>query len=149
MSAADESREGAEQELREIVRERVDAVHAKDAAPLAAREAPDIVTFDVLPPLHARGSDAVQSKTQAWFDAYASDIGYEVQDLQVTAGDDVGFCSFLYHVSGTLISGGEVDMWVRATVGCRRIDGKWFITHDHESVPFDAATGQALTNLNP
>jgi uncharacterized protein (TIGR02246 family) len=149
MSAADESRNGVEEELREIVRERVNAVHAKDPAPLAARQAPDIVTFDVLPPLHARGSDVVEAKTQAWFDAYAGDIGYEVQDLQVTAHDDVGFCSFLYRVSGTLASGGKVDMWVRATLGCRRIDGKWLITHDHESVPFDAETGQALTDLNP
>jgi ketosteroid isomerase-like protein len=149
MSAGDESRIAAETELREIVRERVDAVHAKDPAPLAARQAPDIVTFDVLPPLHARGSDAVEAKTQAWFDAYAGDIGYEVQDLEVAACDDVGFSSFLYHVSGTLASGGKVDMWVRATLGCRRINGKWFITHDHESVPFDAETGQALTDLNP
>jgi uncharacterized protein (TIGR02246 family) len=149
MSAADGTETDAEVQLREIVRERVDAVHAKDPAPLAARQAPDIVTFDVLPPLHAHGSDAVEAKTQAWFDAYAGDIGYEVQDLQVTARDDVGFCSFLYHVSGTLASGGNVDMWVRATLGCRRIDGKWLITHDHESVPFDAETGQALTDLNP
>ncbi len=149
MSKADESRSAIEEEIREIVRERVDAVRAKDPAPLAAREAPDIVTFDVLPPLHARGSEAVQAKTQAWFDAYAGDIGYEVQDLQATASDDVGFCSFLYHVSGTLVGGGKVDMWVRATLGCRRIDGRWLITHDHESVPFDAETGQALTDLNP
>lgn len=149
MSGADESRDAAEEGLREVVRERVAAVHAKDPAPLAAREAPDIVTFDVLPPLHARGSDAVQAKTQAWFDAYAGDIGYVVQNLQVTARDDVGFCSFLYHVSGTLAGGGKVDMWVRATLGCRRIDGKWLITHDHESVPFDAETGQALTDLIP
>ena len=149
MSRADEPRVALEEELREIVRERVEAVHAKNPAPLAARQARDIVTFDVLPPLHARGSDAVEAKTRAWFDAYAGDIGYEVQDLQVTASDDVGFCSFLYRVSGTLASGGKVDMWVRATLGCRRIDGRWLITHDHESVPFDAATGQALTNLHP
>ena len=149
MSRAEESRDALEEELREIVRERVEAVHAKNPAPLAARQARDIVTFDVLPPLHARGSDAVEAKTRAWFDAYAGDIGYEVQDLQVTARDDVGFCSFLYHVSGTLASGGKVDMWVRATLGCRRMDGRWLITHDHESVPFDAATGQALTNLHP
>ncbi len=40
-------------------------------------------------------------------------------------------------------------MWVRATLGCRRIDGRWLITHDHESVPFDPASGQALTDLAP
>jgi len=60
-----------------------------------------------------------------------------------------GFCSFLYHVTGTLLAGGEVDMWVRATLGYRRIDGCSLITHDHESVPFDPESGQALLNLTP
>lgn len=140
---------GAEEELRQVVLERVAAVGAKDPAALAARQAPDVVAFDVLPPLHSRGSDAVAEKTRAWFDAYASDIGYDVHDLHVAADGDVGFCSFLYHVSGTLAAGGEVDMWVRATLGCRRVDGRWLIVHDHESVPFDAASGQALTDLTP
>ena len=139
----------AEDELRAVVEERVRAVHAKDPVPLAARQAADVVTFDVLPPLAARGSAAVREKTRAWFDAYAGDIGYEVRNLQVTAGDDVGFCSFVYRVSGTLAAGGEVDMWVRATLGCRRVDGRWLIVHDHESVPFDPATGAAVIDASP
>ncbi|MEV0899720.1 SgcJ/EcaC family oxidoreductase [Actinoplanes sp. NPDC049802] len=138
-----------EAELRALVEERVAAVAAKDPAPLAARQHPDIITFNVLPPLHAKGNGAVEAATRAWFDAYESGIGYEVRDLNVTVDSDVGFCSFLYHVSGTLKGGGEVDMWVRATLGCRRIDGRWLIVHDHESVPFDAETGQALIGLKP
>jgi uncharacterized protein (TIGR02246 family) len=139
----------AEQELRELVQERVAAVRAKDPAPLAGRQDPDVITFNVLPPLQLHGSSAVADQTQAWFDAYATDIGYEVRDLHVTADGDVGFCSFLYHVTGTLAAGGEVDMWVRATLCCRRAEGRWLITHDHESVPFDPASGQALISLSP
>jgi ketosteroid isomerase-like protein len=56
-----------------------------------------------------------------------------VHDLHVSTDGDVGFCFFLYHVSGTLIAGGEVDM-------C--IDGRWLIKHDHESVPYDPTSGQ-------
>lgn len=149
MSDIRKSRNGAEEELRQVVLERVEAVHAKNPDPLAERQAPDIITFDVLPPLHSRGSEAVEEKTQAWFDSYTGEIGYEVRDLHIAADGDVGFCSFVYHVSGTLISGDEVDMWVRATLGCRRIDGKWLITHDHESVPFDPVSGKALIDLNP
>jgi len=33
-------------------------------------------------------------------------------------------------------------MWVRATLCCRRSDGQWLITHDHESVPYDPTSGQ-------
>ena len=149
MSDISEELSIVEEELRQVVLERVAAVHAKDPEPLAARQAPDVVTFDVLPPLHSRGSEAVEEKTRAWFDSYAGEIGYEVHNLRIAADGDVSFCSFVYHVSGTLISGDEVDMWVRATLGCCRIDGKWLITHDHESVPFDPASGQAFIDLNP
>ena len=72
-----------------------------------------------------------------------------MHELRVHADGDIGFASFLYHVSGRLVSGGEVDMWVRATLGCRRVDGRWLIVHDHESVPFAAATGRAVLDEAP
>jgi uncharacterized protein (TIGR02246 family) len=139
----------AQDELRALVAERVDAVHAKNPGPLADAQAPDVILFNTLPPLHQTGKEALIEQTKAWFSAYSSDIGYEVEQLHVDADGDLGFCSFLYHVSGTLAAGGDVDMWVRATLCCRRVDGRWLITHDHESVPFDAETGQALTSLRP
>ena len=139
----------AEQEIRALVEERMAAVAAKDPSPLAARQHEEVVVFDVLPPLRSRGKAAVVEKTQGWFDGYESDIGYDVRELEVHADGDVGFCSFVYHVTGTLTSGSDVDMWVRATLGCRRLDGAWRIVHDHESVPFDPASGRAVINLAP
>ena len=139
----------SESALRAIVDERIAGVASKDPQLLAARQHPDVVLFNVLPPLRTQGTAANGDATRAWLDAYASDIGYDVTDLNVTVSGDVGFCSFLYHVTGTLKAGGDVDMWVRATLGCRRVDGRWLIVHDHESVPIDPTTGQALTNLTP
>lgn len=138
-----------EQDIRAVIDERVAAVHAKDPGPLANREADDVVTFDVLPPLNSRGKEAVAGKTQAWFDGYASDIGYDVEQLEIHASDDVAVCSFVYHVSGTLTSGDAVNMWVRATLGLHRIDGDWRIVHDHESVPWDPESGRGLIDLSP
>ena len=139
----------SQQALRELVAERAAAVRAKDPGPLAARQAPDIVLFNVVPPLRMHGKDGVVAQTQAWFDAYESAIGYEVTELHAEAAGDLGFCSFLYHVSGTMTGGTKVDMWVRATLCCRRVNGAWLITHDHESVPFDGATGRAVLDLTP
>ncbi|MBV9819753.1 MAG: SgcJ/EcaC family oxidoreductase [Solirubrobacterales bacterium] len=139
----------AEQEIRDLVEERVRAVRAGDGAALATRPADDVITFDVLPPLSSRGSDATLEHMRAWFDSYDGPIDYSVHDVEVTAEGDLGFGCFLYHVGGTLKSGDQVDMWVRATLCCRRIDGRWRIVHDHESVPFDAQTGQALISLAP
>lgn len=72
-----------------------------------------------------------------------------MQELEVRASGSLGFCSFVYHVSGTLSSGDEVSMWVRATLGFEKRDGVWKIVHDHESVPFDPETGAALIDLAP
>lgn len=139
----------AEQELRDLVDERIHAVRDRDIATLAVRPADDVVTFDVLPPLNSRGSQATVDHMQQWFDGYDGPIDYTVHDVQVSADDELGFCSFLYHVGGTLKTGAPVNMWVRATLGCRRMDGRWRIVHDHESVPFDPTTGQALISLEP
>jgi uncharacterized protein (TIGR02246 family) len=139
----------AERELRDLIHERVHAVRERDSATLAARPADDVITFDVLPPLNSRGSQAVVEHLQAWFDGYDGPIDYSVHDVQVSAEGDLGFGSFLYHVGGSLKTGDQVNMWVRATLCCRRIDGRWRIVHDHESVPFDPATGQALISLEP
>ena len=76
-------------------------------------------------------------------------IGYEIRDLDITRSEDVAFCHYLYRVSGTTADGGEIDMWVRATVCCRQIDGLWRITHEHGSVPFDPESGQASLDLVP
>ncbi len=141
--------ETSEQQIRAVIDERVRAVRAKDPAPLAARHDEQVVTFDVLPPLLRRGPGPVIEKTQQWFDGYRSDIGYRVEELDVLAEGDLGFCSFVYNVQGTLQSGDEVDMWVRATLCLHRTDGEWRIVHDHESVPWDPQTGRGVIDLPP
>ena len=139
----------AEDELRALVEERVRGVRERDADTLAGRIDDDVLTFDVLPPLRARGSAPSIGHLRDWFDGYDGPIDYTVRELHVEADGDLGTCAFLYHVGGTLRTGAVVDMWVRATLVCRRTSGRWRIVHDHESVPFDPATGQALISLQP
>lgn len=138
-----------EAELRALIEERVRAVRAKDPGPLAARQADDVLSYGVLPPLLSRGGADAEQTTRDWFALYASGIGYDVHDVEVRASGDLGFCTFVYHVSGTLVSGDEVSMWVRATLGCEKRDDTWLIVHDHESVPFDPESGKALIDLAP
>jgi len=71
-----------------------------------------------------------------------------VRDVHVSANDELGFCSFLYHVGGTLKTGAPVRMWVRATLCCRRMAGRWRIVHDHES-RIGALRSSDRTGLEP
>jgi len=133
--------------IRALLDARVAAVGAKDLDALSSLLADDLESFNVLPPHRAQGREPALRAARGWFDGYASDIGYDVQDLRIAASGDVGFALFLYRVTGTLTSGDEVDMWVRATLGCERREGRWVVTHDHESVPWDAETGQGVLTL--
>ena len=49
----------------------------------------------------------------------------------------MAFSHSLNRVSATTTDGEKLDMWWRATVCYRKIDGKWMVTHEHASVPFD------------
>jgi ketosteroid isomerase-like protein len=62
----------------------------------------------------------------------------------------VAFCHSLNRISGARTDGTETDVWVRATVCVRKIGGKWTITHEHVSVPFEMRPPfKALLDLKP
>ena len=69
--------------------------------------------------------------------------------MTVVAGDDVAFVHSLNHVSGTTTAGDDVNMWWRATLCLRQVDGTWSVAHSHASVPFDMESGKASVSLKP
>jgi len=131
----DTARRQDEAEIRRLVTEQRTAMRARDAELLLSRYAPDIVQFDLAPPLRHTGSEVHDAAgLQRWFDG---PIDYEVRDLAVTAGDDVAFCHSLNRLSATPRGESEsFHLWLRATVCLRKVDGTWQITHEHTSTPF-------------
>lgn len=126
------------------------AIRAGDLEGLKPIYAPDIVSFDVQPPLQRVGAEG---KWQNWVDAFTlfqPPLGYELRDLTITVGGDVAFAHCFGRLSGTLKNGSRsTGFWVRATLCFRRIAGTWLVAHDHASVPLDFETGRALVDLEP
>ncbi|MBC8125962.1 MAG: nuclear transport factor 2 family protein [Gloeobacteraceae cyanobacterium ES-bin-144] len=138
-----------EAEIRALIDRTAEACRAKDASALTANYATDVLAFDLVNPLRYRGSEAVGKRAAEWFSSWQGEFAYEVQDLTISASGDTAFGHSLNHVNGTKTDGQPVDMWWRATVCCERIDGKWLITHQHSSEPFDMDTGKASVGLKP
>ena len=136
-------------EIRALIEDRIQAVRAKDVNASISNLAPDILSFDVVNPLQRSGSDASKKRAEEWFSSFQGPIGYEIRDLSITASDNVAFSHGLSHVSATRIDGGPLDMWWRTTICYRKIDGKWVVTHEHNSVPFDVEGGKASLDLKP
>ena len=125
------------------------AVSAKDIDGVMSFYAPNVVSFDVGPPLWYTGADHKRRAWEEMFAAYAGPISYEVNELSITARGDLAFVHSLNHVKGALASGHPSDLWVRWTGCFQPMNGTWLIVHDHVSVPADLPHGQAMTNLQP
>jgi ketosteroid isomerase-like protein len=135
--------------IRTILERRVEALRARDTDALLAHDAPDILSFDVVNPLRYAGMDALRRRAASWVSAFEGPVGCEMRDLSIVTGGDVAFAHSLNRVHGTRKDGGDLDMWVRATVCFRKFAGQWTITHEHTSVPFDPETGSASLGLTP
>jgi ketosteroid isomerase-like protein len=138
-----------EYQIRKLIDDQANAVRAKDINGSMSNYSPDIVSFDVVNPLQKIGLDACRKRAEEWFSSFQGAIGYEISDLSITAGDGAAFCHSLNRVNGTKTDGVEIDMWWRATVCWSKIDGKWMIVHEHNSVPFDIESGKASLDLKP
>jgi uncharacterized protein (TIGR02246 family) len=144
------SRATAEAQICKLMDKWAEALRAKDIKGLMSHYAADILTFDIAPPLQYRGAEAYRKNWEDWFPTFRGPIGYEIRDVRITASDDVAFCHSLNRISGTRTNGEATDVWVRATVGFRKIDGKWTVTHEHVSVPFYMdGSDRAAVDLKP
>jgi ketosteroid isomerase-like protein len=139
----------AELEIRNLIEARAEAIRSKNVQEVLRVIAPDIVLYDALERLQRVGPAETIEKTTEWLGWYEGPIGFEIKDLVVAADEQIGFAYYLYRVTGTMANGTAVDMWVRSTVGLRRADGQWQVTHEHTSVPFDPVTGKALVTATP
>jgi ketosteroid isomerase-like protein len=141
--------ESAESELKALFDHRSETMHQKDIERVMALYSPDVVYFDLVPPLRYTGAPALRDRFLDWFGRWSSDIGQEVRDLHISASGNVAAAFMLIRTSGTLTTGEEVGYWVRVSNGCQRFDGEWLITHEHVSLPVDMKSRSAVTDLVP
>jgi ketosteroid isomerase-like protein len=107
--------------------------------------APDVLLSDVVNPPRCTGWAAARKRLAEWFASFQGTIGYEVRELAIAAADDVAFCHGLKRVRATTTAEQELDMWWRATICFRKVDGVCLVTHEHAWV----ASGRASLDLKP
>ena len=144
-----ETRSNVDQEIRTLVDGFAKAVREKNLDALMPHYAPELVVFNVVPPLRDKGIEANRKSWREWFDSFKGGIDYEVRELTVVGHDDVAFSHSLNHVAGESRDSGRVDGWIRVTVGYRKAGGKWLVTHEHVSMPIDMKTGKVPADLKP
>ena len=137
-----------EKDIRVRVENLVEAVRGKDLDTVRTIFAPDLVSFDIEPPLQHLGAEAKWKNWIAVFETFQQ-LDYETRDLAITVSGDLAVVHGVNRISGTMNNGNQIGYWLRWTACFRRIDGDWLIAHDHVSVPTDFATGRSVLDLEP
>ena len=142
-------RSSDEAAIRACIQSWTRAVRAKDVEGVMAHYTPDIVTFDLAPPLqHARAE--YRHGFEEWFRTWRGSVDFDVHDLHIEIGDGLAFSRSLNHLTGARTDGTDTDVWVRATICFRKVDGRWLAAHEHISVPFYMdGSERAATDLRP
>jgi uncharacterized protein (TIGR02246 family) len=138
-----------ETEIRAVYDRWAKAFEARDIDGIMALYAPSIVAYDVVPPLQYKGKEAYRKDYLDILSQYDGPVHVEYRDTKIISSGDVGMIQTLERFTGKLKNGQTSDMWLRATSGLRKMNGKWLIVHDHVSVPVDLETGKAALDLKP
>ncbi|HUQ09091.1 MAG TPA: nuclear transport factor 2 family protein [Steroidobacteraceae bacterium] len=125
----------AEAEVRARMHEIAQAIRDKDLDALIALYAPEVVVFDVFPPLETRGAENYRHNFERWFSSARGPIYYELRDLQIATSGQLASAHCLSHVSLTRLNGHRLDYWVRLTTRFESRGGRWLVTHEHISMP--------------
>ena len=122
-----------ETQIRTLIERWAEAVHTGDLPTVLADHAEDIVMFDVPPPDQGvRGIDAYR---QTWppFFAWQQHASFDIETLEVSAGSDVAFAYALLRCGTPEDLAQTPESRLRLTIGLRKTDGRWVVTHEHHS----------------
>ena len=114
------------------------AMHDGDLDTVLADHADDIVMFDVPPPHQGiRGIDEYRDTWPPFFEWQRQGAVFDIEELHVTAGDDVAFAYALLRSGTPADFESHPNRRLRLTVGLRKDGDRWVVTHEHHSFPSD------------
>jgi ketosteroid isomerase-like protein len=92
--------------------------------------------FDVPPPERGiRGIDAYREAWPPFFEWQRQGALFEIEELQVTPGEDVAFAWALLRCGTPQELRQNPANRLRLTIGLRKQDGRWLVAHEHHSFP--------------
>jgi ketosteroid isomerase-like protein len=123
-----------EMQIRQLVENWAKAVRDKDMDTILAKHSDDIVMFDVPEPFQSIGIDAYR-KTWDIFFKYTKPGVFDIQHLEIVAGENVAFCIATMKCADKSGTADFIPLDFRLTVGLKKINNEWIIVHEHHSIP--------------
>jgi ketosteroid isomerase-like protein len=126
-----------ETRIRALLEAWEDAVRRHDLPAILAHHDPDMVMFDLPPPLQCKGIKEYEQTWGLFFRYHKPGAAFDFEELAITAGQDVAFAvAIMRCVPDSSSNPADKNGFLfRLTVGLRKVGGEWRIRHEHHSVP--------------
>jgi uncharacterized protein (TIGR02246 family) len=133
-------------DIRALIERWARAVREQNRERIRADHDPDIIMFDVPPPLLSWGLDAYMATWEKFLSWSEKPVAFDFHDVKITAGKDVAFATAIGRCAGVDPNSKREELEFRLTICFRKIDGRWRVMHEHHSVP--AESGQKVSAMH-
>lgn len=121
-------------DIRRVISDWHQSIVRRELDGVVAAHTDGIVMFDVPPPERGvRGLAAYAASWPPFFDWLASGALFEIDELDIVAGDDVAFAWALLRCGSAHDLRERPDRRLRLTLGLGRLATGWVIEHEHHS----------------
>jgi ketosteroid isomerase-like protein len=131
----------AETQVRAVLEDWAKATRQNRKDEVLKNHVPDLVIFDVLPPMKYESAESYRQSWGDWQPETQGDGQFDLENLSVTASTDLAFAHCFIRCGGTMPDGRTFQDLVRATFCLKKIDGAWKILHQHGSKPIQKTGG--------
>jgi ketosteroid isomerase-like protein len=126
-----------ENQVREVLESWAKATRQNRKDDILKNHAPDLLIFDVLPPMKYESAESYRRSWDDWQPETQGEGQFDLENLAVTVGSNVAFAHCFIRCGGTAPDGRSFQDLVRATFCLKKLGGSWKVLHQHISKPFE------------
>ena len=140
----------SERPLPALIDDLANAIRAKDVNAVMTYYAPDVLAFDLLPPLQYRGADAIRTDCRSGFLSFEGPISFEMRGLEISPRTGT-----LPSATASMGSAERIQVEKESKCGgARRLASARSTVSGSSRMgiapsPFDMRSGKALLDLKP
>lgn len=128
------------------------AVHEKDIEKFLSMYAAEIHIYDCWGNWESKGISSWRENVVEWFNGLSEDGVFLTVDFNNLVVEEDSYLAFVHcdvtYVAHQEESGDKLrQMTNRFTFGLKKVNGSWFIVHEHSSLPINMKTGEGIFNL--
>jgi ketosteroid isomerase-like protein len=138
------------QQIRERLNEKARAYAARDldAVMDIYHQSPTVTVYDPGPPEEYYGFDAVKALVDNFISG-AESMDLDYQGNSAVASGDFGASWNLVRIKTELKNGAVIDVLLRQSDVWQRVDGKWKVIHEHNSMPMTFEQAEDMFSIDP